>query len=379
VPRRPAWIEVDLDAIAHNYRLVRGRIGPDRRVLAVVKANAYGHGAVPVARRLVTEGADMLGVATAEEGHELREAGIIAPVLVMGAAGAAQIPGMLAAGLTATAYSAASLDAILGAGDAGHPVPFHLKLDTGMGRLGLVAGELPEALARLSGRRGRASMTGIFTTLSSSDDPDDPFTASQLRLFASALQAVRDAGFSPGFVHVANSGGIIDHPPSWLDTVRPGIMLYGVHPSGRSSRMDLRPALTVKSRLVLVKEVPAGTPIGYGRAFVTRRPGRIGTIPIGYADGIPRLFAEEGHALVRGRAAPYAGRISMDHCMLDVTDLPQAAEGDEVVLLGRQCAAEITADLAAGWARTISYEILARLGSRLSRLPRSGAEPENSL
>lgn len=379
-PRRPAWIEVNLDAIAHNYRLVRARVGPGRRLLAVVKANAYGHGAVPVARRLEAEGADILGVAIPEEGLELRAAEISAPILVMGAADPGQIPAMIAAGLTPTAFSVSFLEAII---DAGHraqrPILFHLKLDTGMGRLGLLPGDLPGALARLAASRGHAIMEGVFTTLSSSDDPRDPFTGSQLEVFASCLGAIRAAGQAPGFVHAANSGGIIDHMPSWLETVRPGIMLYGLYPSDHLTRLDLKPALAIRSRLVLVKRVPEGTPIGYGRSFICARPSVIGTVALGYADGLSRLVSTRGHALVRGRPAPYVGRISMDYSTVDLTDISGAAEGDDVVVLGRQGDGEISGDDLARWSQTISYEILSRLGPRLCRIHLAGGAVQESL
>jgi len=332
--RHHAWAEVDLDAIAHNLRVVRRHIGGQRRVMAVVKANAYGHGAVPVARRLVAEGADLLAVAFPEEGLELRGAGIRAPVLVLGAASVDQIPAMAAASLTPTAYSLPFLDALLSATPAGAPpIGFHMKIDTGMGRLGLLPDQLPAALARIAAR-GRAALEGLFTTLSCSDDPADPHTPAQLEMFESAVSSARAAGCAPAWIHAANSGGVIDAPPSWLETVRPGIMLYGVHPSARCTRLDLRPALSLKTSIALVKRLPAGAPLGYGRSFVTARPSLIGTVPMGYADGLARLIAARGRALVHGVETPIAGRISMDHLMLDLTGIPDAAEEDEVVLIG---------------------------------------------
>ena len=367
--RRLAWAVVELDAISHNLRAIRHRVGGSRRVLAVVKANAYGHGAVQVARRLESEGADLLGVAFPEEGVELRQAGIRAPILVLGASSAGQIALMVGASLTPTAYSIPFLDALLAAAPVGSPpLSFHLKVDTGMGRLGLMPSQLPHALASIAACGGRAVLEGVFTTLSCSDDPTDRRTADQVESFGSVIRAVRAAGHSPTWIHAANSGGVIDHPPAWLDTVRPGIMLYGIHPSAQSSRMDLRPALSWKTSIVLRKAVPAGTALGYSGAFVTSRPSIIGTSPVGYADGLSRRIAAQGHALVRGRPAPYAGRISMDHFMIDMTDILEASEGDEVVLLGSQCQASIKAEQLADWAGTIPYEILSRIGPRVPRL-----------
>lgn len=366
--RRPTWAEVDLDALSHNLRAVRRRVAP-RRVIAVVKADAYGHGAVPVSRRLEAEGADMLGVAFPEEGLELREAGLRLPILVLGASAPDQLPGMTAAALTPGVYSAALLEAVLAEGRRrGRAVPFHLKVDTGMGRLGLRPEQLPALLERLRETPGLAVLEGVFTTLSCSDDPSDPHTADQLARFGASLEAIRAAGHAPRCVHAANSGGVTDHPASWFDAVRPGILLYGVHPSERSSRMDLEPALCFKTRLVLVKSVPAGTALGYGRDFVASRPSVIGTIAAGYADGLGRLPAEGGEALVRGRRVPFSGRISMDHATLDLTDAPGAAEGDEVVLIGCQQDQEITAAEFARRRGTIPYEALSRLGARVTRV-----------
>jgi len=354
---------VSLDAITHNVRVIRRRIGEGRRVLAVIKANAYGHGAVEVGRRLESDGIDLFGVAFPEEGFQLRRAGIRVPILVMGAAAVDQLPGMIASALTPTAYSLSFLDAIVAASQrTADPVLFHLKVDTGMGRLGVLPEQLPAALARVAQTDGRALIDGVFTTLSSSDHSDDPHTAAQMGVFVSALARIREAGVRLSYTHAANSGGIIDHPPTWLDTVRPGIMLYGVRPSERSTRLDLRAALSFKGSLAFIKSVPSGTPIGYGRTFITARPSVIGTVPAGYADGLSRRISPDGHTLVRGRPAPYAGRISMDHFMVDLTDIPGASEGDEVVMIGAQEGASISARQVADWIGTIPYEVLCRIG-----------------
>lgn len=369
VGRRPIWSEVSLDAISHNLGVIRGRLGATRRVIAVVKANAYGHGAVPVARRLEGDGVDLIGVAFPEEGLELRRAGIRAPILVLGASSPDQLPQMRASSLIPTAYGTASVAAILAeSARPGAPFAFHLKVDTGMGRLGVQPDEIPGTLERVGRARDRAALDGVFTTLSCADDPGDPHTASQVAVFESVVSRLREAGFTPSYVHAANSGGVLDHPPAWLDTVRPGIMLYGIHPSDRSRRMDLRPALSFKGCLALLKRVPAGTPVGYGRAFITRRPSVIGTVPAGYADGLSRCIAERGHTLVLGHRAPFAGRISMDHFMIDLTDIQEAAEGDQVVMIGRQGNAVLSAEQVAAWSDTIPYEILCRIGPRVPRL-----------
>ena len=367
--RRQTWIEVDLDALAGNLKAVQGHLSRRCRVLAVVKADAYGHGAVPVCRRLEAEGVDALGVATTEEGLALRDAGVATPILVLGPADADQIAAMIDASLTPAISNPASLDAVVAVADErGCRIPIHIKIDTGMGRLGFLPDQVPAALALLSRARDRAQLAGVFTHLASADDPDDVFTRSQIERFDGILARVREEGFKPQFVHAANSGAILHHPDAWFDTVRPGILLYGAHPSPKSGRLDLKPVLSFRSRLVQVKQLPAGSPVGYGRAFVTRRPGPIGIVPAGYADGLSRALAETGGALVGGHLVPYAGRISMDYATLDLASVPAAREGDEVVLLGRQNDQTITADAFASWAGTIPYEALCGIGPRVPRL-----------
>ncbi|MGH9869428.1 MAG: alanine racemase [Candidatus Polarisedimenticolia bacterium] len=366
--RRQAWIEVSLGALARNLAVLRSRVGPQRRLMAVLKADAYGHGAVGVARRLEHEGIDLLGVAIPEEGYELREAGVSTPIVVLGAADPSQVQDMAHARLTPVAYSPALLDTILEEeGRLGRPLPFHLKVDTGMGRLGLLPDEVPAALARIAACRATGSVEGVFTHLSCTDDPADPHTSSQLKLFAEALDRVREAGISPAFVHAGNSGGLLHHPVSWFDTLRPGLALYGLSPSGGIPE-GLTPILSLKSRVVRLKRVPSGAPLGYGHAFVARRASVIGTLAVGYADGLPRLLSGRGAVLIRGRRAPFAGRISMDLSMVDLTDVPGAQDGDEAVLIGRQSGASITADEFAGWGATIAHEVLARLGARVHRI-----------
>ncbi len=367
--RRRTWVEVDLDAIARNLALLRQRLGNGCRVLAVVKADAYGHGAIAVSRRLEAEQVDLLGVAIPEEGRALRESGVRAPILVLGVVDRDQLDGMARDSLIPTVCSLPMLDAILEfqRRAARRPLPFHLKVDTGMGRLGLLPGQVPEALDRIAAS-GAGPPEGLLTHLSCADDPEDQHTPQQIEIFRSVLSCLRDRGFNPAFVHAASSGAILDHPASWFNLARPGLALYGVHPSEKTTRIDLRPALSFRSRLVLVKTLEAGSPVGYGRSFVTRRRSLIGTVAAGYADGVNRLLSNRGDALVRGRRAPFAGRVSMDHVTLDLTDVPCAAEGDEVTFIGRQDAEEITATEFAAWAETIPYEVLCHIGQRVPRL-----------
>jgi len=373
-PRGPArlrgrtWVEVDLDAIARNLALLRQRLGAACRVLAVVKADAYGHGAVAVSRRLEAERIDLLGVAIPEEGRALREAGIRAPILVLGFVDEAQLAGMMRDGLIPTVCSLPMLDAVLAfeRGPA-RRLPFHLKVDTGMGRLGLLPDQVPEALDRIAAS-GVGPPEGLLTHLSCADDPEDQHTPQQIDVFRTVLSSLRERGFSPAFVHAASSGAILDHPASWFNLARPGLALYGIHPSEKSTHIDLRPALSFRSRLVLVKSLEAGSPVGYGRSFVTRRRSLIGTVAAGYADGVNRLLSNRGYALVRGRRALLAGRVSMDHVTLDLTDIPGASVGDEVTFIGPQGDEEISASEFASWAGTIPYEVLCHIGHRVPRL-----------
>ena len=362
-----AWAEIDLAALSANLGTIRRQVGAGRRIIAIVKADAYGHGSIRVARRLSAEGVEMLGVATPEEGVQLRRAGIRTPILVVGAIAPERIAEAAAEGLTIVAYSQAFLAALLEEGRRrGGPVPFHLKLDTGMGRLGLMPEELSAALRGLAAAPSR--LEGVLTTLSCADDPDDRHTAAQLRLFEDLLAEIRAAGLDPDFIHAANSGGILNNPASWHNAVRPGIILYGVPPSERPCTLDLRPVLSFKTRVMMVKRVPKGTPLGYGRSRVTERPSLIGTLGVGYADGLNRLLSDTGHALVNGRPAPYAGRISMDHAMVDLTGVGEVAPGDEVVLVGGRGGAAITAWDFSRWCGTIPYEILCRVGERVPRV-----------
>jgi alanine racemase len=333
-----------------------------------VKADAYGHGAVPVARRLERESIDQLGVALVEEGLELRRAGIGIPIVVLGASMPAQISAMVEGSLTPTVYSMSTFSAILEASRRlSRPIPFHLKIDTGMGRLGLLPHELGEALDRIAALP-RPTLGGALTTLAGSDQEESPRTAEQLRLFSSALEEMRRRGLKPQHTHIANSGGILNHPPTWLDMVRPGILLYGLRPAEAPPLGDLRPALSLRARILQIKSLPSGSPIGYGGSFVTARDSRVAIIAAGYDDGLNRLLHDAGEVLVRGRRARFAGRISMDFSAVDVTDVPGAAEGDEVTIIGSQGEEAITAWDVARQCRTIPYEILCGIGARVARV-----------
>lgn len=379
MPIRPTVANVDLDAVAHNYRLACGSAG--RPAIGVVKADAYGHGAVPVARRLAAEGAPFLAVALVEEGLELRAAGVETPVLVLGAAYGERWDLLVAHRLTPLIFRAEHLAGLAAAARAaGVRAPAHLKVDTGMGRIGLAP---PELAAFLDAARAapEVALEGICTHFASADLEDGDLTTRQVGLFNAAAEAMRAAGLPLRWRHLANSAGTIEYPDAWQDLTRPGIMLYGyvpfappgpVPPRALEAREGLRPALRWSTAVTHLKTVPAGTPVSYGGRWVAARPSRIATLPVGYADGYHRRLSGRpgfgcAEVLVRGRRAPIAGTVCMDMCMADVTDVPGVEVGDEVVLLGEQGGERIDADELAVRAGTISYEILCNVGARVPR------------
>ncbi len=373
---RPTRAEVDLGCIAHNLRLARQAVGPRTAVMAVVKADAYGHGAVPVARAALAAGAGWLGVATVEEGIELRRAGIAAPVLVLGWVPPWQVPEALGHGLALTLFSLEDARVVSAAARRrGRPARVHVKVDTGMGRLGFFHGDRAAVdqiveLCRLPGLEAE----GIYTHFADSDG-DREFTLEQLARFRAMLERLEAAGVRFALRHAANSGAIWHVPESHLDLVRLGISLYGYHPGGAGARgPGLRPALTWKTAVAMVKTVPAGTPVSYGRTYVTQGRETLATLPVGYADGYSRALSNRGQVLVAGRRARVVGRVCMDQIVISVPPGVEVRAGDEVVLLGRQGGETISADEMAGWLGTISYEVLCAIGARVPRVyPGGGA------
>lgn len=357
---------IDLDAIARNYRRLRDRVAP-RAVIAVVKADAYGHGAAAVARRLEREGADRFAVANTDEGVALRRAGISGEVLLLSCAEPEELARQHAYGLTPAVYDAAQAEAIVAAAERlpGHQ-GVHLELDTGMGRAGIRPEELEPILNAFRGAR-RARITGTFANLSHADDPASPATARQVETLRGCLERMRAAGVDPGMVHLANSAGTLAHPDTWFDAVRPGLALYGVSPSEAVDGSGLDPAMSVETRVVGVRRVPAGTPLGYGGRFVTARPTAVAVLPIGYHDGFRRSFSGRVSILLRGRKAPVVGSVSMDVTLVDATDAG-AERGDRAICLGRDGAAAVSAWDLARAADTIPYEILCGIGPRVARV-----------
>jgi alanine racemase len=367
---RPVWAEIDLAAVRANVRALREHCAP-ARLLAVVKADGYGHGAVPVALAALEAGATDLGVALVEEGIELREAGIDAPILVLSEPVAEAARSVVGFGLTPVVYTLAGIDALAKAvADRGahDRLGVHLKVDTGMYRVGCRTDEAVELAAQVVDRP-ELELVGVCTHLAVADEPGNPYTAEQLARFDSVLALLRARGLPTGTVHAANTAGAIDWPAARYDMVRVGIGCYGIAPADDlEGRLELRPVMSVKARVSHVKVVPRGARLSYGLRYETDRESRVATVPIGYADGVPRELPHHGGAaIVRGRLCPMAGTVTMDQLMLDVGDLPVEA-GDDVVLIGRQGDEEITA---ASWARamgTIAYTIVCGIGPRVPRV-----------
>jgi alanine racemase len=371
---RPTVAEVDLGALVHNFETLQAVVSP-ARVVAVVKADGYGHGAAIVASTLEAAGADAFAVALVEEGLELRSASVRRPILVLGGVGPAAAREAFRAGLTPVVYDPAQI-APLAAASGGAPLQVHLKIDTGMCRLGVDRRHLGELLHELD-RNPAVRVAGVLTHLGCADAPDPGPTQAQLAAFDEAIAILQAAGIDPGLRHAAASAGAIRFPESRLDLVRLGISLYGVlpspHPVGWGGlptprRPGLEPVLRVRTTVLQVREVPEGTAVGYGGTFVTRRPSRIATLAMGYADGLSRLLSNRGEVLVHGRRAPIAGNVCMDMTMVDVTEIPDVAAGDEVVVLGAQGDEMVTADEVAERSGTISYEVLTSLSRRVPRV-----------
>jgi alanine racemase len=356
---------VNLEAIAHNVRAIRERIGPARGLMAIVKADGYGHGAVPVAREALASGADWLGVTFPEEGLALREAGIKAPTLVLGLIRPEEARTVVEAGLDQTVASADVLQALdRAAARAGRKVAVHLKVDTGMGRIG-VAPDEAVPLARQIARFRGLELFGVSSHLATADSADKSFAREQIATFERVLSDLKRAGIEVPLRHLANSAAILDLPEAWYDLVRPGIAIYGLYPSPEVSRsIALRPAMTLVTRVAAVRTVPLGTSIGYGRTFTTRNAAtRIATLPLGYADGLNRALSNRWEVVIHGERVPLVGRISMDMATADVSLVPGVEPGDEVVLFGE----DPTLDQMADRVGTISYEVACSIGKRVLR------------
>ena len=364
---RPTWAEVDLDAVQHNVQQLR-RLAQGAELMAVVKANGYGHGAVRVGQAALEAGATWLGVATLEEGVELRQNGIKAPILILGFVPTSQADTVVLYNLTPALFHRELAEALSHWGRTmGRTVPVHIKVDTGMGRVGLQPADLP-AFAQAVAALPNIEIEGVFTHLATADEPDSPFAQQQLDRFDAALAALKAAGIVPRIRHASNSAGIMLRPRGHYDLVRAGIALYGLPPDPSIPwPLDLRPALTWKSRVAMVKLVEPDLPISYGCTYRTSRRERIATLPVGYADGYFRLLSGRGEVLIRGRRCPVVGRVCMDQTMVRLPEDLEVPVGEEVVLLGEQEGQSISASDIAGRIGTINYEVVCAISKRVPR------------
>jgi alanine racemase len=364
-PDRPTWLRIDLDAIGHNIRRLRAIAGVP--LMVTLKADAYGHGALRVARTALANGAIALAVATLGEARALREDGIAAPILVFGYTPPWQAREAVGLNLTCTIFDHDSARALAEAADAlERPALVHVKVDTGMARLGLSPDEVGAFLQALHASPG-LRVEGLYTHFATADSPDETFARTQLRRFERVLADVTAAGLRPAVIHAANSAALLRIPSARFDLARPGIACYGLRPSADTPLPpDFQPALSFHTEIAQVRAHPADTPLSYGGAFVTQRPTQIATIPVGYADGF-RRSPPWREVLVRGRRAPVVGWVCMDYALIDVSEIAGVRRGDPVVLIGTQGDQAITADEVAEWLGTISYEVVATI---LPRVPR---------
>jgi alanine racemase len=368
---RPTRAEIDLDNLAHNFRIVRKLAGPDCAIMPAMKADAYGHGAVECARALAREGANWFGVALPEEGVKLREAGIDRPILCLGGFWEGQEESLIAHSLTPAMFRLDLLERLDRAAlSAGLIVNYHLKIDTGMGRLGVPLRDLGGFLDR-AGRLQNVRLDGVMAHFASADEPGlADFTRQQIARFENSVGQMRARGLNPSWIHQANSAALQPYPEARGNLVRVGGVVYGLWRDVTSPLIDppdWRPVMSLRTRISYLKRVPAGSPLGYGCTFVTRRASLIATLPIGYGDGFPRALSNRGRVLVRGQSAPIVGRVSMDLTLIDVTDIPDAAVGDEAVALGCQGDDCITAEEIAALIGTISYEVTCSISNRVPR------------
>lgn len=377
IETRPNWAEVSLPALRHNFRTLQKHVGPDVAICAVVKCDAYGHGAQECALALQQEGAKWFGVTSTDEGVILRDAGVAERVLVMCGVNRGEEEDALRLSLTPAVFRLQDVEALAQAAARQRPtsrIAIHLKIDTGMARLGLPLADL-ESFAEGIQRLPQIELEGVFSHLASSEVLDDEATQRQIERFTAALRTLAAYDLRPRLRHLANTSAAIERPDTWHNFVRPGLALYGYEqpPCYRDGSpamalpLPLRPVLAWKTHVVAVRDVPAGQALGYNGAYKTTAPARIATVSVGYGDGLSRRLFGNGEVLLRGQRAPIRGRISMDLTLVDVTHIAGAAIGDEVTLIGRSGAQEITACDLARWEGTVVYETLCNLTKRVPR------------
>jgi len=367
---RPAWAEIHLERLAHNVREARRVTPSSSMIMAAVKADGYGHGAVEASRVFLANGADRLATATLGEAVHLRRHGIEAPILVLGYVHEYLYPPLLRHGVSATVYRLDHAEALSSSAvNAGIEAVVHMKVDTGMGRLGFGVDEAADAIIEIDSLPG-IKVEGVFTHFAVSDEADKTYTRAQYDRYMRVIKELDDRGLDVPVKHVSNSAAVIDVPEYSLDMVRPGIMLYGIYPSPHvdHKKVELVPAMTLKAKVSHVKTVPPGTGISYGLTYVTDRESRIATVPVGYADGYRRGLSNVGWVAIHGRRAPVVGRVCMDQCMVDVTDGGKVEAGDAVTLFGDGSDGAPTVEEVADRLGTIAHEVTCGVGRRVPRV-----------
>ena len=366
---RPAYLEIDLRALASNLKNINRRLSKKVELLAVVKADGYGHGAYEVSKVALKNGAGSLGVAFLEEGIELRENGIKAPILILSPEFFGREKKIIEYDLQPVVNGFGFVDNLNKEADKQNKVvEVYLKIDTGMRRYGIEPSAALDFVKRIQ-KLKNIRLKGVLSQFSTTEDKDKDFAEKQLFLFKKEVKQLEELNGGRLVRSIANSGAFLNLPPSYFDQVRVGILMYGIYPSPEfSDKVKVNPVMSLKSKIVQIKEVQKGESVGYGRTFITKRRTKIGTIPLGYADGYPWQLSNRGEVLVKGKRVPIIGRVCMDAFMIDLTDLPEVKTGEEVILLGKQGKEKIEVHQIAGWAKSFSYEIVSRMEKRLPRV-----------
>ncbi|MFP4588973.1 MAG: alanine racemase [Candidatus Acetothermia bacterium] len=364
-----SWAEIDLDALEHNLKFIQRSLSGDAELMAVIKANAYGHGAVPVAQTVLQEGATSLAVHRIIEGIQLRTANIDAPILILGYTSPTQAKRVVKHDLSPTVIDCDQAQALESeASSQDQIVDVHVSVDTGMGRFGVLPDHILEVLGSID-ESDHLRFTGLYTHFATADEVDKSYTYYQYRLYRRVVHRLEENGFSIPLRHVCNSAATVDFPDLHLDMVRCGILLYGMDPSNEPDHSkDLEPVLSLKSRVIRVATLPEGSSIGYGRTYVTPKSTQVALIPVGYGDGYPRLLSNRSEILIHGHRVPVVGAVSMDQIVVNIDDVSRVQKGDEAVLIGQQGEEEISAEEVGQWAETLNYEVVTGLLPRVSRL-----------
>ncbi len=368
-----SWAQIDLKALAKNISEIKGLVGPNVGLLQVVKADGYGHGALQVAKVALSNGAYGLGVANAEEGIALRLGGIDAPILILSPSLPAEVPEIVEYSLTPSLSDTIILSPLSEeAKRMGKEVSVHIEVDTGMGRAGVRPEETSQLAKKVLSSEG-LKLEGIFSHFASADLVDREFSHHQLERFKATIKALRDAGITIPLKHMANSAAILEFPDSYFNLVRPGLLSYGLYPSEKVKRkIEVKPALSFKTKVAQIKEIPPGESVSYGRTWKAKVPSKVAVIPVGYGDGYGFLLSNKGEVLVKGERAPIVGRVTMDLTMVDITNIPGVGVEEEVTIIGRDGEEEITADEVAQRAGSLSYEVLCLIGKRAPRIYTQG-------